>query len=131
MPGDCSFGRKAAQNNREMGSNWLKPNANMTYHLKHIIQSNMIVLDIIKTFRSHQFAIAWGEYDETWFEQNLMRIDLAFRHMFEEWHVTRIAANQRRKSESSPTVPFCFAVLGCFRHVKLTWIRIMTTINEP
>lgn len=25
-----------------------------------------------------------GEYDEAWFEQNLMRIDLAFRHMFEE-----------------------------------------------
>jgi hypothetical protein len=28
-------------------------------------------------------SAAPGEYDETWFEQNLMRIDLAFRHMFE------------------------------------------------
>lgn len=40
-------------------------------------------------------SAAPGEYDETWFEQNLMRIDLAFRHMFEaqggmnhKWRIT-------------------------------------------
>eukprot|EP00435_Cladocopium_sp_Y103_P011334 s1710_g2.t4 len=39
--------------------------------------------------QSEQLFLRWlrdfhSEYDETWFEQNLMRIDLAFRHMFED-----------------------------------------------
>eukprot|EP00435_Cladocopium_sp_Y103_P010908 s1710_g2.t2 len=55
--------------------------------------------------QSEQLFLRWlrdfhSEYDETWFEQNLMRIDLAFRHMFEAHggmnHNWRILCHDRR-----------------------------------
>ena len=38
-----------------------------------------------------------GEYDDAWFEQNLMRIDLAFRHIFEVQRSIGVRINRYRQ----------------------------------
>lgn len=59
-----------------------------------------------------------GEYDDAWFEQNLMRIDLAFRHMYEasaqDWRMTGEYQAKR------PGAFFGFGWLGeCMWHQNL------------
>ena len=58
-------------------------------------------------------SASWGEYDDAWFQQNLMRIDLAFRHMFEV-----------RKIGSIGFGTFCAKISKTTVYVAIWWFFI-------
>ena len=79
------------------------------------------VAELRSLFISLVGSASWGEYDDAWFQQNLMRIDLAFRHMFEVRNIGSIGFGTFCAKISNTNV----AIWWFFVDVWIVWWFLM------